>query len=360
MYNLLGDPAAPVALPAAELALSASKGKRDKLTVSGTLDDKEFAGEVLIELVDEDREILHSVTSRLARSKFTADFEISAEELAAVHVARAYAWDVSRNIDAAGVVELSPSATLNRPKRPRPPRRLKQVPVVEQPPPPPEATAEEIRADVAAWWSFNATGGVAIRDHLGAHPGSLIGRADRTYSPQGDALAFYGHGYVDFGSDQLDVGTDDFTIHAWISTRQARDKVWVILDKRTHIGYHLYNHQGRLGLQLADDQFSNYKGPFIADGRWHHIAVTVDRDLTDGIRWFVDGTEVGIREDPTPHQGSLDNPSPLVVAGRHSGGGNFVGSLYEMGIFRRALTALDIEKLYKGGWDWLAEAEAAP
>ncbi len=370
-YNLLGDPAVPVALPAAEIALSVSGGEGHPLAVSGVADLSAFSGEVLVELVNKDREPLRSIAARLEGSAFAMTVEISSEELAAADVVRAYAWDVSRGIDAAGAVEIAAALSDGKPHRRAP------FPSIQTYRPPadrrgesadafPSAGAEEMRADAVAWWSFDETDGTDVRDRLGAHHGSLIDRVDRSSGPRGGALAFYGRGYVDLGRDpRLDLGTGDFTIHAWIATRQARPQVWVILDKRTTVGYHLYryhlyNYRGQLGLQLADGLFTNFEGPFIADGRWHHVAVTVDRDRGDGIRWYVDGTETGARQDPTAHRGSLDNPSHLYVGGRRHGGGNFVGGLDEVGIFRRALAAHDVEQLYKTGWNLLRGALYRP
>ncbi len=351
VYNLLGDPAVPVALPAAKMALSLSNGDGRPLTVSGTVDANAFTGELLVELADENRELLHTVNARLDGFEFAVEIEAPAETLAATRVVRAYAWDTSRGIDAAGAVELS-----DEPRdQPKPPRYRKLVPNYgEDDAPATAAEPREILADTVAWWSFEESGD-DVSDRAGKFNGSLVGRANREDRPRlGNALSLAGRGFVDFGHDSgLDLGTGDFTLHAWISTRQAQRQLWVILDKRTDIGYHLYNYWGQLGLQIADEAATNYDGPFIADGRWRHIAVTVDRDRPDGIRWYVDGREAAPRQDPTAHQGSLDNPAPLTVGGRHHGGGNFVGEIDEVGIFKRALTARDVERLYESGWSWL-------
>ncbi len=361
VYNLLGDPAVPVAQPAAEIELSVSGGDGRPLKVSGVVGAEKFTGELLVELIDRDRQTLRTVTSRVKKSKFAVDLEIAPEELAAASVARAYAWNASQGIDAAGVVALT--ASNGEPERQTPPRRRRRLAKepVETAPPPVAASAGEIRAGTAAWWSFDETEGDVARDRLDVRHGTLVDRADRSWSPRGGALAFYEQGHLDFGSDGLDLGTGDFAIQAWMATRRARDRVWVILDKRAPAGYHLYIHYGRLGMQIAaDGGFSNYTGPFIADGRWHHVVVSVDRDAGDGVRWFIDGVEAGERQDPTAHQGSLDNPSPLYVGGRRTGGGNFDGDLDEVAIFRRALSILDVENLYRQGWGFLAGAEPEP
>ncbi len=349
-YNLFGDPAAPVAQPAASIAIEAANRGRRRFTVRGELDVTDFTGRLILELVDADLEVVREVETSLDQRAFSVDVELSAEEQAAVKVVRAYAWDASRGIDAAGALDLAPD---ENPAVKRPPR-LPRAPETAAEEPAPTTNPEEILADAVAWWSCDETGGDVVHDRLQAHPGSLIDRVGRSSGPRGGALLLHGRGYAQVADDlRLDLGTGDFTLNAWIKTRQARSQVWVILDKRGKAGYHLYNYRGHLGLQLSAGGFSNYEGPFIADGRWHHVAVAVDRDRADGIRWFIDGKETWARQDPTPRQGSLDNASPLFLGGRRHGGGAFVGELDEVAIFSRALTAGEIAKLYRDGWDGL-------
>ena len=344
--NLLGDPAVPLALPEAGIQLTVSNTGDGPLTVGVTLDASAFSGQLQVELVDAELELVRRVTSQRHGFEFTVEVDASAEELAATRYVRAYAWDASRGIDAIGAVELI-DGQIRRP----PPLRSPDAAAgpgtdsVRTS----DGNAETLLADAVAWWSFDSSD--SVQDRLTAHPGARIGRVGRADRLKERGFAFPGHGFIDFGADsRFDLGTGDFTFHAWIKTRQARRKVWVILDKRTHAGYHLFNYQGRLGLQIADGSFTNFEGPFVADGSWHHIAVTVDRDQSDGVRWFIDGLETGARQDPTSHQGSLANPAPLTVGGRHHGGGHFVGALDEVGIFRRALSAGELHQIYQKGW----------
>ncbi len=343
--NLLGDPAAPVPLPAAEIALDVSAPDGGPLKVDATLDASAFSGEVQVELLDADLGVLRQTAPEHHDFDFTVEIAASAEELAATRFIRAYAWDAGRGIDALGGVEwVDGKARRPLPRQPVPAKAPEDAPTTAA-----GGVAEATLADAVAWWSFDP--GTNASDRLGKHNGTVVGRAGIAPRLPAGGLAFYGRGFVDFGADpQLDLGTADFTLHGWIRTRQARPRIWVILDKRTDIGYHLFNYQGRLGLQIADGNFTNYDGPFIADGAWHHVAVTVDRDRSDGIRWYVDGRQTGSPQDPTSHQASLDNPSPLTAGGRHHGGGHFVGDLDEMGLYRRALTADQVLEIYRAGW----------
>ncbi|MEO0491347.1 MAG: LamG domain-containing protein, partial [Cyanobacteria bacterium J06659_2] len=113
------------------------------------------------------------------------------------------------------------------------------------------------------------------------------------------------------------------------------------------------NYQGNILLQLADmgrkDGWTNYiSAPFVADNQWHHVAVTVNRDEANGIRWYLDGSEVGTPANPTGRSGSLDNPQPLVIGKRsdHSSSpGFFSGEMADIKLFNTSLTPQQIESL---------------
>ncbi|WP_437735262.1 protein kinase domain-containing protein [Sorangium sp. So ce1335] len=157
----------------------------------------------------------------------------------------------------------------------------------------------------------------------------------------------------------LDVGQGDLTITAWLQTTSA-EGIQVIVDKRDEgprgvHGYCVFLSRGRLSVQLADRDASpkctmvastactNYlSGAFVADGRWHHIAVTVDRRAVDGGTFYVDGAVAG-RFDPTARPLSLDSRAPLRIGSRSSSeSGFFRGVLDEVALYRRALSPEEV------------------
>lgn len=217
-YNLLGDPAVPVALPATGIELSVEGVEGGPFIVRGTVDVSSFSGKLLVELVNRDLESVRSTSTPLDGFEFDLDVELSAEERDAVRVVRAYAWDAARGIDAAGAVELGGS--LSQPRPPRTFRKLTgQQGEADLTAP---AGAEEILASAAAWSSFDETADDFVDDCLDAHPGTLIDSANRTFGPRGGAFSFYGRGFLEFdGESRLDLGTGDFTLHGWIRTRQS-------------------------------------------------------------------------------------------------------------------------------------------
>jgi CHAT domain-containing protein len=154
----------------------------------------------------------------------------------------------------------------------------------------------------------------------------------------------------------LNFGTGDFSISAWIKTND-KSGINVILDKRVEIsepeqGYVLFNSKGKLLLQLADGSgWTNYdSNVFIADGQWHHVGVTVDRDDLNGGRWYVNGQEVSKPFNPTGRKGSLSNSKPLRI-GRRSDHpawpGLFKNNLDKVKLFKRKLSAIEINAIYQ-------------
>jgi hypothetical protein len=167
---------------------------------------------------------------------------------------------------------------------------------------------------------------------------------------------------------ELDVGTGNFTLDAWVRT-QASSGVVVLVDKRsgpTPLGYSLFLANGRLGFQMANGVGSsicaptptpgvacvNYvaTAPNVADGQWHHVAAVVDRaNATSGVRLYVDGVQVFAG---APLTGNLDNASDLYLGVRtpaQQGGGFFPGDLDEVELIKRALTQAEVQAISKAG-----------
>ena len=228
-----------------------------------------------------------------------------------------------------------------------------------------------------AWWPLDEasgpTAGEAIASRNGTHQGNpsplaagqvagalqLDGVDDFVQVPDDNAL--------DFGA----APGGDFSIDAWIRTTDATG-VAVLVEKRsdpaTPRGYSFFLVNGNLGFQLGTGSGGNIcsgnpmasgctnygSNAFVADGNWHFVAVTVDRDVTDGGRWYVDGVEVGTRFDPTIRSASLANSGPLVLGrvlpGFIGAGGSFYGgALDEVEIFGRVLSPAEILALYEAG-----------
>ena len=154
----------------------------------------------------------------------------------------------------------------------------------------------------------------------------------------------------------LNFGTEDFSISAWVQTGN-QSGIQVIVDKRIEVsgpiqGYVLAIYKGSLLLQLADGlgkKWTDYMSSlFIADRQWHHLAVTVDRDRSDGIKWYLDGIQQGKSFNPLGKTGSLNNSKSLTIARRSdrpNSPGHFQGYLADIQLCQGILPIQKIEEL---------------
>jgi hypothetical protein len=158
----------------------------------------------------------------------------------------------------------------------------------------------------------------------------------------------------------------DFSIDVWVNLAVLpTGNCDTTVDKRSDslIGYSFYlygnppddNGDPWMGVQLADKAhgFTNYGSPalsaFATAPGWHHLAVTVAR-TSPGMVWYFDGYPVPNSPTTIPTQtGSLLNTVPLRIGASVDGGSNFNGSLDELQIFNRVLTATEVLNIFTAG-----------
>ncbi|MCJ7423772.1 hypothetical protein MUP01_05835, partial [Candidatus Bathyarchaeota archaeon] len=208
---------------------------------------------------------------------------------------------------------------------------------------------------MVAWWSLDETTGPTAHDIAGSanNSGTWMNSPTPVTGKVAGALSFSGSNSVDVPNQaELNFGTGDFSIDFWIKTT-ASSGTHPILDKRTGsvpnlTGYQLYVWNGKPGLQLADGAGYTVLSStgLVADGNWHHVAVTVDRDNTSGVLFYVDGSLVSTL-NPTARQLTLTNTAPFVMARNLiSPSETFAGTLDELELFNRALDSLEVRSIW--------------
>jgi len=225
---------------------------------------------------------------------------------------------------------------------------------------------------MVAWWPLDETSGTTAADIAGfPNNGTHVNGPTPVSGKVAGALRFDGvndHVRVPDHAE-LNVGTGNFTLDAWVRTGSSG--LIVLVDKRsgpTPQGYSLFLVNGRLGFQMANGVGSsvcaatptpgracvNYvappTSPNVADGQWHHVAAVVDRaNATSGVRLYVDGVQVFAG---SPLTGNLDNTSDLYLGMRtpaQNGGGFLPGDLDEVELIKRALTQQEIQAIFNAG-----------
>jgi hypothetical protein len=156
---------------------------------------------------------------------------------------------------------------------------------------------------------------------------------------------------------QLDLGTGDLSMALWLRTNDKTGTRSIIDKLRDDsgwlTGYQLALVEGELVLQLGDGggsfpgATSHPSGRDVADGLWHHLAVTVDRDGSG--RFFIDGRMTGTFS-PSDRQGSLANVSDLVFgASSDLGDQHLLGLFDEVMLFDRVLTDEEVRRMAHAG-----------
>jgi len=209
---------------------------------------------------------------------------------------------------------------------------------------------------MVAWWPLDETSGPTAHDIAGSanNSGTWMNSPTPVNGKVAGALSFSGSNSVDVPDhSELNFGTGDFSIDLWIKTTNASG-TRTILDKRTGsvpnvTGYVLFMVNGYIGSQIGDGAGYNncVSTGFVANGNWHHVAVTVDRNNPSGWLHYVDGSAVGTPANPTNYQGSLTNTAPFVMArDLITPSYTFAGTLDEVELFNRALDSLEVRSIW--------------
>lgn len=227
--------------------------------------------------------------------------------------------------------------------------------------PPPPGMITWYTMDAQATGEADIAGATRTPLNWVGNPQSITGRV-------GNALRFTTANYAEAATTaEGDITTTNLSVDAWIRTNSAAG-VQTFLDKRVTSpvtrGYSFFLSNGRLGFQMADGSGTSNtcsaaatsactnwvsSSANLADGNWHHVAVTVNRTSTTGGILYVDGQPIsGFTFDPTVRSGSLATTGRLRI-GNHTGGGQFAGDVDEVEVFDRELTPAEIRAIFDAG-----------
>lgn len=212
-----------------------------------------------------------------------------------------------------------------------------------------------------AWWTFDGMSSIPTTpDALGFHPayahnGPTIvpGKVFGALSLDGidDYLRAPDQIVTSPDPDLLDFGVGDFSIAFWIKTSSTTFQA--ILGKAP--GYRIYHASyGYIQLQLQDGDNSSWQfasSRRVNDGQWHHVAITVDRDASQGLAIYLDGALDSLH-DPRPESKSLSNPFDLhfgVLSWYGSRNYYFAGALDELQMWKRVITPAEVQAIHGAG-----------
>lgn len=229
----------------------------------------------------------------------------------------------------------------------------------------------QIPAGHIGWWRFEETqdsvtpAAVTMGDYFGVNdafpdatiPQTVEGMVRCAFDTRGGTA----YGRV-LDAPSMDIGNGSMTIEGWIRTEQNNGTV-TVLDNRngTGAGYSVFIYNGRLGFQTnlggSPLVYQNYApgtdltpGVFaphrVADGRWRHFAVVLDRTVGNQLTIYIDGQAVGT--PATPLAGSISNAADIYFGRVNpaASGTPLVGALDELTIYNVPLTPAQIVALF--------------
>ncbi len=229
----------------------------------------------------------------------------------------------------------------------------------------PKSSYADIATGLAGYWKFDETSGTTAADSSGSgNNGTLTNGPTWTTGRIDNALSFDGtNDYVTMGdptNSSLDFPASDFSLSVWVLTpaKDTSSATHLITGKWTYNtlgngGYGLATRYGKYTLQMGSGSGvcnsilwygSNNSLNDLVGGTWEHVVATFDRD--GYIRLYVNGTQSYSKDISAASACDLSNPYPFTVGSRDSGGTFFQGSIDEVRIYNRALSASDVQELY--------------
>jgi len=203
---------------------------------------------------------------------------------------------------------------------------------------------------LAVWWTLDEGEGNSAVDWSGhGHHGAVHGEAQWVDGYQGTALAFADDVYVEAGGYPGVTGTEPRTVCAWIRTTTPNRTImsW---------GVNVAGEKWRMradatgGLRVEVSGGYHYGVTNIADGQWHHVAVTFEDDGSPDVLdtlLYVDGQAEAAAD-------SLDEPIDTAATGAVRIGESpwhnaaFVGEIDDARIYDKVLTEEEIRVVMRG------------
>jgi hypothetical protein len=232
------------------------------------------------------------------------------------------------------------------------------------------STSTPLSNGLVGHWTFdgkdtNWATGVTLDKSGHGNSGQLTNMATRTSSVVGkigQALKFDGlNDYVNMGNT-VDQDTNNLTISVWVR-KTTSSNLDVILGKADNVtpiasaGFRLWTSLGNdIRFTAHDgvdtDSFIYSPSPPISNGEWNHMVISWVKGSDPLFYW--NGVLTACFSSCTSSQfpviDSLSNANNFVIGARSSGGAYFNnGSIDDVRIYNRALSATEIKQLYNMG-----------
>lgn len=218
--------------------------------------------------------------------------------------------------------------------------------------------------DVAGAWLFDENSGAVVADASGnGNKGALMGKAAWVAGKTGSAVSLDGtnDSYVQIPSSASLSMTDEMSVTFWVKT--TKKMADMSADRQAVVGKHYLEYEIGIYLNAQLHTYtSNGAGDYDEgimtsfDGKhpdgdadwlldkWYHVAWTLKGQHETA---YVNGVLLG--EFDKAHTGTKPGDHPLEIGRRSGGGIPVLGAVDEVGVFKVALSAADVQTVYKSG-----------
>jgi hypothetical protein len=219
-------------------------------------------------------------------------------------------------------------------------------------------TGESLRdPSLVGYWKFDEGSGTTAADSSGnGNNGTLkdynTSNSDGNRPPQWVADGKYGNAlYFDGVDDCVTTisstgSTSAVTVEAWIKGATANSNAGLVFDTNWSYGIWIQNSKIQGGIWNASNYQHTASSQVIPQtGIWYHIAMTYDMTTDHIVRLYVNGT---LAANWTAI-GPTKIPNKVDVGGRNPNNWYFNGTIDEVRIYNRALSADEIWNHYVHG-----------
>lgn len=222
------------------------------------------------------------------------------------------------------------------------------------------ANAQMVTNGLVAYWSMDKStiSGTTVKDVVGKNDGVMTGAPGVVAGKVGEALQFNGDNSVDVkGTDTLNFnGKKEMTVMVWVNAGDDKDPVkgvvanpggccGSVVAQRDASSWALRYDGRNPGAEMEFIICPNWQGdggfgaPKFKKGEWHFLAVVVN---TNKVLMYVDGALV----KEADYAGPIASAGTEIDIGKATDGG-FVGSIDEVSIYSRALSANEVKQNFQ-------------
>ncbi len=207
----------------------------------------------------------------------------------------------------------------------------------------------DVTAGLVGWWKLDDGSGTSAADSIGSNSGTLTNGLTWTSGKRLGGLSLDGsNDYVQITSSAIAANLTNSSVTAWVKpSALAGEQIIYGEDSGSGIIW-------RLELSGTGAEFSIYNGSWHAasgatvlqTGIWYHLAGTLNS--TGGMTVYVNGVQDGTDANTSPSSGGIVS----VELGRYTnGGGNgyLNGTIDDVRIYSRTLTAQEVNAIYLAG-----------